>query len=201
MRRKKHMKITLLVGMVCLCSTVYSATIFYDFSTATGDLGASHVYSSSGVSITATAFPVGEAHLYGKAAGGDENGLGLTNDLSGDHEITFGSFIQLDISTLMAYNALTIKMGSTTGGEGWSIYQTNTNGTLSGASLLLSGSDELSHNVSPTKTFLDITAFKSGDNVLLGSMAAVPEPNSLALIGAVLGLVALVRRTTSYRRT
>ena len=37
-------------------------------------------------------------HLYGKNDGGDEKGLGLTSDPSGDLEIVNGQFIQLDVS-------------------------------------------------------------------------------------------------------
>ena len=42
----------------------------------------------------------GPVQLFGKNLGTDEVGLGLSNDPSGDDEITNGSFIQLDITNV-----------------------------------------------------------------------------------------------------
>jgi MYXO-CTERM domain-containing protein len=81
--------------------------------------------------------------LYGKNLGGDEVGIGLTNDPSGKHEITNGSFIQINVgSANFATNAISFQAGSLNtfsgSNESWSIYETNTAGTLNGAQLLKS---------------------------------------------------------------
>src|SRR5271167_1999699 len=65
------------------------------------DLGPTHTYTSSPVlappeNIVASGWSgTTSVHLYGKNAGTGEQGLGLVNDTTGDHEITPGSFVQL----------------------------------------------------------------------------------------------------------
>ncbi len=195
------MKTTLLWGVLCICTSAHATVITFNFDSPTGSQGTSHTYTFSGYSITATAFGSGSPNLYGKNAGGDENGLGLSNDPSGDHEITPGSFIQLNLSNILSFTPLLISINSSTGTDAWKIYETNTAGTLSGATLLLSGSNESSHSISPTDTYLDITA--SCGNVLLSSLSfddgsippqSIPEPASLSMMGAGVGLIGWIAR-------
>src|ERR1700688_4803917 len=93
--------------LACSVAPAFGSTTFIDFSSATGDLGTTHTYNGvpSG-SIGATAYgalsaPGAPPHMWGKAAGGDENGVGLTTDPSGDHEIAPGGFIQLDVTSFI----------------------------------------------------------------------------------------------------
>ena len=193
------MKATLLLSLFGLMGVAANATIItFNFDSATGDLGHTQTYTEGGITITATAEPNSRygPDLYGKALGGDENGLGLTNDWTGDHEITPGSFIQLTITSLIPYNPLTLIIDSSTGNDAWAIYETNTANSLSGATSLKTGTSEHSFTVSPTDTYLDITA--TCGNVLLNSLsfdpnAATPEPASMGLIGGGLGLIGLLK--------
>jgi PEP-CTERM motif-containing protein len=203
-------------------------TYTYDFSSATGTLATTHSYSSSpsgAPSLTSAGFnSSGTAtDLYGKNDSGDEKGVGLTNDPTGDHEITAGSFVQIDLNSLTAAGTLSnlnLMFGSTTNGETWKVYETNTAGSLSGASLLgptSSGTTDQSFvgfNL-PTDRYIDVTQGTAGtcnewgcDNILLsqlkvgldtggGGGASVPEPATLGLAGfalAGLGLLKLRKR-------
>src|SRR5260221_264902 len=100
-----------LIGLCILtCSVVPGFGTTINFGSPTGDQGTTHTYGG----ITATAYgastPAGAPpHLFGKSDGGDENGVGLTTDPSGQHEITVGDFIQLDLTSLIG-TQLTIRI-------------------------------------------------------------------------------------------
>jgi len=199
-----------ILGLLLLLASgaAHAATITFNFDTCgsptntggTGSCGATSTYTVDGYSITATAEAPGANNLlWAKQGGGDENGLGLTSDGSGDHEITMGYFIQLSVSSITGNDPLTIIMGSTTGSDAWEVYETNTAGSMSGGTDLKNGATETSFTVSPTDTYLDITETGDGGNVLLSSLsfttAATPEPSSLVLLGSgILGMAGVVRR-------
>jgi hypothetical protein len=148
---KMILKAMLVAGaMLAMTTGAHAATVIYNFGTiadtapkTTGDLGLTATYTVSGLSVTASAFGPkvdGNAdHLYGKNGGGDEIGLGMTNDPTGDNEIAYRQgFIQLDLNALtgkVAANSIFAAFGSTTGGEQWTIYGSNTAGTLGSATL------------------------------------------------------------------
>jgi len=142
----------------------------------------------------ATAYGTGSPHLWGKNLGGDENGVGLTTDPSGEHEITAGDFIQLDVTSLIG-TQLTIIMGSTTGSDKWSIFGSNTALATSGSGGF-SGTSESSFTFTPTMKYLDFTA--ATGNVLLGSLSytqsSVPEPGTFGIVGLGGVLIGLLRR-------
>jgi hypothetical protein len=98
-----------------------------------GNLGTSHTFTINGMSITALVYnddgsTTGNA-LYGKNGGGDETGLGTTKDPTGDTEITYNDYVQLDFSNVLknyTITSATLKINSdTTNGaltEGYAVY-------------------------------------------------------------------------------
>jgi hypothetical protein len=131
-------------------------------------------------------------NLFGKNDGGNENGLGLTNDPTGANEISGTSFIRISFPSFpptgrgMPATASFI-MGSTTEDESWLVLGSTSPTT--GYVLLfppfpLAGNDELSHRL-PNAGF----GFLSGPplfpyyifeatngNVLLSSISVAPGP-------------------------
>lgn len=202
---------------VSLCAGAAQAgTLTFDFGSVTGDLGQTHTYTVGGLSVIASAFGPNLAtgapdHLYGKSNGGDEVGLGMTNDTTGDHEIQVGrGYIQLDVSALFGkidpLSAI-FSMNSTTDNETWVVYGSNIAGTIgsaiiSGGASPATGTDEGTHLLPSfgTYNFYDFieTANSGGRNVLLHNLTvttAVPEPASWALmIAAFAGLGFATRR-------
>jgi hypothetical protein len=191
-----------LAGALAVSATAANAaTVVFDFGVGstgtathgwTGDLTTSDAFTIGSQTVVATAFTPfwNPGDLYGKHGGGDENGLGLTNDGSGDHEIANGDgFIQLNVSGLTG--ALALAFGSTTGSDQWTVYGTNTAGSGSfgalpgGTHTIGSGTTESSLNLTGGYKYYDIVATGSeSSNVLIKSLtvAGVPEPATWGLM-------------------
>ena len=181
----------ILIGLLAAtCASAASAAVQIDFNNPTGDIGTSHTYSNGGLSVTAYGLTYGFAStdLFGKNNGGDENGVGIANDPSGDHEIwdgiESGGFVFLDVSDLLANNVSEAQftMGSTTNGEEWTIY--GTNGAFTS---LLTGDDEQWHDLPEWGSWYNyvFSATNPGDNVLLSALSltqSVPEPQTWAMM-------------------
>jgi hypothetical protein len=189
------------------------------FNSPTGDLGTTENYIYDTAIIHVAGFDANSTpgHLWGKGGGGDEAGLGLKDDPTGDHEIwkrSSGSqdFIQVDVSDLLSkgYKVSAFQMDSSTSGEGWSVSACSVSGVDCGTSPVM-GNDENSHsvpgNLNATNHYLDFTATGGNSgcnadqhscaNVLLHSLTAgtaVPEPSSIVLLG-----LALVGCATRFR--
>ena len=192
--------------------TAAHANEIWNFNSPTGNLGPTQNYAgSAGTIITATANGPGSPSLFGKGLGGDENGVGLTNDPTMEDEITPGSFIQLSLANInFALNSVNMSFlaDSTTTGDTWQVLGTNIPGTLLGATPILScvGSDGPGNPCETLMTlsgagnfkFLDVTA--TAGNVLLSEVntTAVPGPIVGAglpgLVAACGGLLVLARR-------
>ena len=77
-------------------------------------------------SLTAKGFTASDVatNLFSKLGGTDENGLGLTNDPSGNDEISLShGFVQLNLDGLLSkLHGFEFSLASTTQGEGWSVF-------------------------------------------------------------------------------
>ena len=198
-----------------------AAVLDWNFQDHLGVLGNTQAFTAGGLNITARGFTgadVGTA-LFGKSGGGDENGLGLTNDPSGDDEISGLSFVQLNMDGLLGLlspNGFTFQMGSTTQGEGWEVFgsqdahpfqftllASNTDpGGDEGFHTLAGGWDNYNfiyNGVGP-----GLCGSGCGANVLLtnfdATLAATPLPGALPLlVTGLAGLWGLTRKRRTNR--
>jgi hypothetical protein len=163
-----------------------TVTATFDFQSPAGLLGTTQSYTVSGLTITAAGFSgsnfsTPNAALFDKTLGGDENGLGLSGS---DNEITAGSFVRIAIPTTNI-SAVSFTIGSSTAGEGWKVFGSNSpTGSLT---FLLQGSSELTSNSLALYPYYFFTAAR-GD-VLLQSFTLV-DPPALTPLPAALPLFA-----------
>jgi hypothetical protein len=138
-------KLAAIAGIMLAGALALPASSVYQYSF--GGLGAlgssSHVFAPVGgpstYSITAygRTFSGSAVNLYSKdssynfanpwSSSNDESGLGLTNDRSGSHEITPGSYIVLDLANLsgLSLSSLGLYTTSTEGDDSWAIWGWN----------------------------------------------------------------------------
>jgi hypothetical protein len=192
------MRIPRFLALLSLATLILSAVSFADtftFGPTVGDLGTTVTYTADAgaVSLTLWGFskPISggpaDTHLFLKTGGGDENGMGLANDPTGDDEISGTSFIQFKGTDLTS-----ISVGSVqdTNGETFQLWGSNTFGTL-GSTIGPVGTTDGSEALPGGFAFYSLTA--PVGNVLLDSVSfAVPtsEPGTTAMI-LTLGLVGL----------
>lgn len=194
-----------------------ASTVTWTFISAgntLGNISSPHpeLSTAGGYTITATAYNgIGGVteNLFAKTGGGDENGLGITSDPSGNHEIYGTHFIQLDVQSAIAVGltGFNFSMGSTTGNEAWSVYGTN---SAAGASLTLLAQGEndqlINHALADGYGYYDFFYDGShrgtgGENVLLhefGAVSAVPEVSTWAMM--ILGFCGIGAMTYRQRR-
>ena len=191
------MKLTTVLIGLAMAALLPAGTINF---AGGGSLGTSNTYGS----VTATGY-LSNGHtgsLYGKGTAGgtgSEDGLGMQADPTHDDEIFAGTdFVQLDISALSGTIQISL---SSTGGDTWAVYGSNTAGTLGGTMLASGGSDdgtEVTVTNATSYQFLDVKALTN--NVLVqdlkygGSESSVPEPGTLGVVGLGGVLIGLVRR-------
>lgn len=211
-----------LVGASALATaSAASATVNVDFGSAPGNLGPIHTYSTSVGDIVASGYLDGfffstPGDLYGKNQGGDEQGVGLAADPAGQNEIfagnsIVGAFVELDVSAILGnVSVAQFFMGSTTGGEGWSVYGSNFGGCgwICG-DLVATGTDEGTlHTLGGWGDYQYYDFYSNGTNgqapgnVLLSGLQltpSVPEPSTWAMM--LLGFGALgmaIRKSRSH---
>lgn len=208
-----------LLGLAALMSaTASQAAVQITFTSPPGNVGSNtHTYSNGGYSVTATGYSnynfgtnTGTANnLYDKNGGGDENGLGLAGDPSGDNEIWYGGgqtipAILLDVSSLFStVSSAQFMMGSTTANEHWILGGWNG----SSWSVVLTGTTEGSFMNLPGWGSYSQYAFISGGtvsgethtagNVLLSALSltpSVPEPGTWAMMLLGFGAIGIAVR-------
>jgi hypothetical protein len=158
---------------------------------------------SVGSTITTSSTPY-FTDMYVKNGGAGENGLGLNNDSTGDHEITRHNMIE--IVTNPNVGLYQFQMGSTTNGEGWDVYGSNSSAATGAAvltSLYSDGIDQSLHALSGYTYYYftydgAVVDCGQGDNVLLNFIvgqtsrqSTTPLPAALPLFVSGLGGLAL----------
>jgi hypothetical protein len=212
----KHLLAT--TAVLAICTLPASAAVLdWNFQDHLGLLGNTQTFTAGGFNLTARGFTSSDAGtaLFGKNGGGDENGLGLNNDASGDHEITGGNFVQLNLDGLLGLvGNFTFNMGSTTQSEGWKVFgsedahpfqftllaSSTDPGGQEGFHTLAGGWDN--YNFFYSGAGVGQCGSGCNANVLLANLDAVttPLPASAFLFGTgLVGLVGLVRRRKSNR--
>lgn len=194
----------------------------WDLSGNNTSFGTSHVFSANtgdvGLQITAFGFTSSAlttaATLYGKNLGADEIGLGLTNDPSGQNEITGSSLVLIDFSNAVAAgaNLFDYRFNSTTvsglnPGEKWEVLGSNTGAANSFTMVATGTNDETEHTILgiPFKFYEFeslagnvLLAEVSGAGGSLTPVAAVPEPSTWAMM--LLGFIGLAFAFRARRR-
>jgi hypothetical protein len=209
---------TAILGVSLATGSLAFADITFD-TPANTDLGPTYTFVLNGANIVATGYihNGSVSDLFAKNGGGGENGLGLSSDPSGDHEIWFKGeskdFIQLDVTDALNKGATNFQfeMDSTTGGEQWEVSACAAAGLLCSNASSVKGSGEgtfiaVPSNLSLSSPYLDFISFGcigggtacGNDNVLLSAFtdtSRVPEPDSIVLLSTVvLGLAGFAFR-------
>jgi hypothetical protein len=162
-----------------------------------GLLGTTQTYTAGGITITAAGFSsipqlgtnIPDVTLFGKNNGGDEVGLGLSNDPSGQNEITGLNIIRIDFRNAIMAGALPdsfdFQMNSTTGTVGanidaWAVWKSTLQSGFAGPPLM-TGTDEHEYSGLQLFPFYFFTVFPGNSgNVLIANVSAevpgVPEP-------------------------
>lgn len=188
-----------------MTSAAWAGTINFT-SGYSGAQGSQLTYTLDGQTITAYGYQGNSpTDLYVKTSGGDESGLGISNE--NDHEIDTAQFIQLDLTNLANAGITSgdLSIGSVQSGEGYGIYTSSKLGSL--GVLELNGTlDETPFSISwsAADPLVGVTAYvprngNSAADILLMSLSTpndpTPEPASLALMGTgLLGLAFAYRR-------
>ena len=200
-----------LLGATALVGASAASAQVVPLSAPTTQSGSQATYVTTAGTITATGYsaPGTTTPLNFKMQSGLENGLGLTDDPSGQGEISDSgpNMIQLDMSGLNSGTMVSFLMGSTTDNEGWAVFGTNTAGcvalgTMCGTSILAMTNDQGNwHSLGvPAFTYYDFYATGRSNgtyaNVLLDSLSlsAVPEPSTWAMMLLGFGAIGMAAR-------
>ena len=157
--------------------------------TVLGNLGNSYAYSVNGTTLTAYGFNNNgtPTAIYGKNQSSTEQGLGIASD--SDFEINTSTFMQLDVSQLVAagFTNAQISFSSVQSGESYAIFGSNTLGSLG---TKLSGPDTLGQTLMAmpgygTWRYIGIQAVVNNIDILAVAFTAPSTSCSITVTGVL----------------
>lgn len=171
----------------------------FSFTNTLGNIGSSDTFTAGGFSVVATGYsaPGTTTGMFAKNEGPGEFGIGIAS--GADHEITGTSFIQLNLTSLLAANptSVTMGVGSIQNPDTYQIWGSNTAGNP--GTMLASNQTAATFNLSNYSQFDYISVASPTGTVLIdgvafaGASTSTPEPSSAGLL--LLGLSALAGAT------
>ena len=190
----------MLVGIGIAFAAQAKATTFTFLENGAGNKGPSETWTVDGLSLTAYGFNAsGATDLWAKNGGTGENGLGLAEDPTGDHEISTNDFVQLAVPTTPPSTFLSALLLSVQGGEIAKIYWSTTLGSLGTYLGSISNSDGtffIDSTYQHATGYFGVTA--GAANVLLGGATFeqnVPDGGmTIMLLGGALAGIQILRR-------
>lgn len=209
--RKALLGMAVAVAALGTASASQASTTISFGGTGAGDIGVSQknyggviAYGCANLNTCATA----RTDLYEKLGGGDENGVGLSNDPSTNGEIWLDvtgrttPAVGLDVTAILGAATAQFIMGSTTGFEVWNVLGWNGSAWIN----LLSGTADNTPVNMPGWGTYQFYAFTSGGtqingqttfgNVLLSALVVsdVPEPSTWAMMLLGFGAIGFAMR-------
>jgi hypothetical protein len=213
---------SLLIASCAVVELEPAKAVTWNLSTPAGNPGNHENFTSGGYTIGAAGFGFTAINssetwftldLYNKNGGGDENGLGINNDPTNDHEIYLNTLVRIDTTSTRGagLNLFQFGMGSSTNGEGWDIYGSQSANTGLVA-LFTNGKDESLHTLANYNFYYftyDGTGVQSGqgDNVLLHLFEGAdppgdtPIPAALPLFASGAGLLGFLNWRRKKRQS
>lgn len=198
--KNNRLLLTILVAIGTAFATQAKATTFTFLENGAGNKGPSETWTVDGLSLIAYGFNAsGAADLFAKNGGGDENGLGLAEDPTGDNEISTFDFVQLAVPTTPPSTFLSALLTSVQNGEKADIYWSTTLGSLGTMIGSISNSDGtfvIPVTYQHAAGYFGVTA--GAMNVLLSGATFeqnVPDSGmTIMLLGGALAGLQIVRR-------
>lgn len=197
-------KFALFLLAICFLSAApvfADSTTTFTFTSTPGNIGTTDTFTAGSLSLIATGYSASNVTV-GMFAKNDatQMGLGLVNDIFNQNEISGASFIQLNLSNILAAgpSSISISMQSVTGADRYAISGSNTAGVM--GTVLATDLTAASFTL-PDLGFQYISISAPAGNVLLHDVEVTtptPEPSSASML--LLGLFALLSAGTLAKK-